>query len=80
MKFVFSPLHGLEDAQRNFEQIAISWMQLQDFAGAEALTVWGGTGPPSNSNGADGDVYIAKDGGAGTTVYQKRTGSWTAIL
>lgn len=45
-----------------------------------AAAIYGGTGAPSNANGANGDIYIRSDGGAGTTIYQRRTGTWTGIV
>ena len=45
-----------------------------------AAAIYGGTGAPSNANGANGDIYIRSDGGAGTTIYQRRAGTWTGIV
>jgi hypothetical protein len=39
-----------------------------------------GTGAPNNANGANGDIYFRSDGGALSTVYQKRTGAWVGIV
>ena len=39
-----------------------------------------GAGAPSNANGNDGDFYFRSDGGALTTVYQKRVGAWVGIV
>lgn len=39
-----------------------------------------GTGAPSNSDGSNGWIYFRSDGGTGTTIYQKRSGSWVGIL
>jgi hypothetical protein len=41
--------------------------------------MYSGTGAPNNSYGSDGDFYFRRDGGAGTTIYHKRTGTWTGI-
>lgn len=51
-------------------------------AGAEqtAAGIYGGTGAPSNANGANGDFYLRSDGSALTTVYQRRAGTWTGIV
>lgn len=45
-----------------------------------ACELFAGTGAPNNANGQNGDVYFRSDGGAGTTIYQKRAGSWTGIV
>lgn len=45
-----------------------------------ACGLYAGTGAPSNANGADGDFYFRSDGGALTTVYQRRAGTWTGIV
>jgi hypothetical protein len=42
--------------------------------------MYGFVGAPSNSNGSNGDFYFRSDGGAGTTIYQKRAGSWVGIV
>ena len=39
-----------------------------------------GTGAPVDANGADGDFYFRSDGGAMTTVYQRRAGVWVGII
>lgn len=39
-----------------------------------------GSGVPSNANGNDGDFYFRGDGGAGTSIYMKRSGSWVGIV
>lgn len=39
-----------------------------------------GTGAPSAAIGTSGDAYINAAGGTGSTIYQKRSGSWVAIL
>lgn len=43
-------------------------------------TIYAGTGAPNNADGANGDIYIRSDGGSLTTIYQKRTGTWTGIV
>lgn len=47
----------------------------QDKAGLLA-----GEGAPNNGNGNNGDFYFRSDGGALTTIYQKRTGAWVGIV
>jgi len=50
-----------------------------DAAAAQTASgIFAGTGVPNNANGNNGDVYFRSDGGAGTTIYQKRAGSWVA--
>jgi len=39
-----------------------------------------GPGAPDNANGSDGDIFIRSDGGALTTIYQRRSGSWVGIV
>lgn len=36
------------------------------------------TGVPTDTAPADGSIAIRTDGGVGTTIYQKRSGSWVA--
>jgi hypothetical protein len=38
----------------------------------------GGTGVPANTMGQDGNIYFRYDGAAGTTIYQRRAGTWVA--
>lgn len=40
----------------------------------------GGTGAPNNANGVNGDIYLRVDGGALTTIYQRRAGVWVGII
>jgi hypothetical protein len=40
----------------------------------------GGLGAPNNANGTDGMFYFRSDGGALTTIYQRRAGSWVGIV
>lgn len=42
--------------------------------------IYANTGAPNNTNGNNGDIYFRSDGGAGTTMYQKRAGSWVGIV
>jgi hypothetical protein len=39
-----------------------------------------GEGAPSSTLGTDGNFYFRKDGGAFTTIYQKRSGIWVGIV
>ena len=56
------------------------------FAGTDAAAaqtacgIYAGTGAPNNANGANGDIYFRSDGGALTTVYQRRVGAWAGIV
>ncbi len=38
------------------------------------------TGVPNNADGANGDVVIRTDGAAGSFIYRKSAGTWSAIL
>jgi hypothetical protein len=49
-------------------------------AGQAATAIYGNTGAPNNANGANGDFYFRADGGAGTTIYQRRAGAWVGIV
>ena len=49
-------------------------------AAQTAVAVIAGTGAPNNAWGADGWLYYRSDGGAGTTIYQRRTGAWVGIV
>ncbi|WNC90968.1 hypothetical protein RI103_06350 [Paraburkholderia sp. FT54] len=61
------PLYGLYPAQAPNSAQAVCGM-------------WAGNGAPASSTGANGDIYLRGDGGSGATIYQKRSGSWVAIL
>lgn len=39
-----------------------------------------GAGVPASSLGSNGNVYIRTDGTAGSVIYQKSGGVWTAVL
>lgn len=45
-----------------------------------ATGFYGGSGAPSNADGLNGDFYFRSDGGASTTIYHKRAGSWVGIV
>lgn len=45
-----------------------------------AAGISGGTGAPSNADASDGDFYFRSDGGALTSIYQKRAGAWVGIV
>lgn len=45
-----------------------------------AAGMYGGTGAPNNAHGSDGDFYFRSDGGALTSIYHKRSGSWVGIV
>jgi hypothetical protein len=49
-------------------------------AAQTAASLYAGTGAPNNSNGNNGDIYFRSDGGALTTIYQKRAGAWAGIV
>lgn len=49
-------------------------------AGQLATAIYAGTGAPSNANGNNGDIYFRSDGGALTTIYQRRAGAWVGII
>lgn len=42
--------------------------------------LYANTGAPNNSNGADGDFYFRADGGALTSIYQRRAGAWVGLI
>lgn len=41
-------------------------------------TIYFVTGVPVNAVGVNGDIAFRTDGGAGTTIYQRRIGVWVA--
>ena len=45
-----------------------------------ASKIFAGNGAPNNANGSDGDFYFRGNGGAGTFVYHKAGGAWTAFV
>jgi hypothetical protein len=45
---------------------------------ATGATLFSGAGAPAAAQGVNGDLYLRTDGGAGTTIYQKRAGAWVA--
>jgi len=47
---------------------------------SQTASIYMGSGAPNNANGSNGDIYLRSDGGAGTTIYHKRTGSWVGIV
>lgn len=48
---------------------------------AGGVSFYQGTGGViSNSVGANGDIYFRADGGSMTTIYQRRSGTWTGIV
>ncbi len=49
-------------------------------ASQTAAGLYAGTGAPNNANGADGDLYFRSDGGALTTIYQRRAGAWVGVI
>jgi hypothetical protein len=50
------------------------------FGAQTAIAFFAGTGAPNNANGNNGDIYSRSDGGALTTIYQKRAGAWVGIV
>lgn len=47
---------------------------------SQQFMLWGGNGAPSNTMGQNGDFYFRQDGATGSAIYQKRSGSWVALL
>ena len=45
-----------------------------------ACGIYATTGAPNNANGADGDICFRADGGALSTIYQRRAGAWIGVL
>lgn len=44
------------------------------------VSFYAGTGVPNNTNGTNGSFYFRSDGGALTTIYHKRSGTWVGIV
>lgn len=71
-----------------YEKQAGVWVPLKTIAdgtvaggvSAPGMRVIAGTGAPVNANGTDGDFYLRSDGGAGTTIYQRRAGAWVGLV
>lgn len=42
--------------------------------------IWANSGVPDNAKGSDGDYYFRSDGGSGTHIYFKSSGSWNGII
>ena len=51
-------------------------------AAQTATKLSGGSGAPSNGDGANGDFYFRSDGTAGgnTVIYHKEAGAWVALV
>ena len=49
-------------------------------AAQTASTIRAGTGAPDNANGNNGDYYFRSDGTAGSYIYHRAAGAWTAII
>ncbi len=54
---------------------------LNDPSGAAQTVVnlYAGNGVPANANGQNGDFYLRGDGSAGTFIYHRAGGTWTAF-
>lgn len=63
-------------------QIGASGFYVPSLANAiqDNTGMYGSVGAPSNSAGNNGDFYFRSDGGASTTIYQKRAGAWVGIV
>jgi hypothetical protein len=61
-------------------QLLLSTPNTPSGAAQSAVKITAGTGAPNNADGSNGWIYIRSDGGAGTTIYHKRTGSWIGIV
>jgi len=65
--------------QRLLDILQSPRFRLYDAGGPGGLATYPSTGgPPANSVGNDGDFAQRRDGGAGTTLYQRRAGAWVA--
>lgn len=55
--------------------------QIPSFIRLGSIRLHSGTGVPSASLGANGDIYFRNDGAAGanTTIYFKAAGAWTGL-
>lgn len=45
-----------------------------------SCAVWAGSGVPSNSVGTNGDMFFDAANSGGKCLYQKRSGTWTAVV
>lgn len=51
----------------------------QTGAAQTAVALWAGVGVPDNAGGQNGDFYLRSNGSAGTLIYHKAGGLWTAL-
>lgn len=82
---IFSPALGIKSAEfgtdGHFHMTAGKFYPSAPTAVTQSNTaIYGGSGAPNNANGADGDIYFRSDGGALTTIYQRRAGAWVGII
>lgn len=56
------------------------WLRLGYLTANPLNTLSIGAGVPASSLGNNGDVYIRSNGTAGSVIYQKAAGVWTAVL
>lgn len=69
---------GASGATRPSSIYAAAGVYLGNTTTTQGGALYGGSGVPAAGLGANGDVYFRVDGGAGTTIYQKRAGAWVA--
>lgn len=61
-------------------QVAPKFYPPQDSGALQSnVGIYGGAGAPNNANGANGDYYF-RNGAAGSRIYFKTGGAWTAIV
>lgn len=68
----------------NGSRLALTTGQFYPSTDAKAVQtacgIFAGTGAPNNANGNNGDIDFNGAGGALTTMYQRRAGTWTGIV
>jgi len=62
-------------------KVTSSWYPPPPAGGGKqsSAPIYGGIGAPDNAEGNDGGFYFRSDGGAGTRIYHKAAGAWTAF-
>lgn len=77
---LFVDILGTNFPRHNNVELLSAFPHTPNGAVQTALRVTAGTGAPNNAHGSDGWIYLRSDGGASTTIYHKRAGTWVGII
>jgi hypothetical protein len=76
---------GASSADSYIRRFGVGLMQIGSFSATNpgvrigsGGALYFGSGVPAFAPNADGDIFFRTDGGAGSTIYQRRTGAWVA--